>query len=630
MIRKDKHKFRDGTYKTQIRVTDGYRDRASGKAKQLTVKSFGYLEDQANPEKFLEEVIKFDREYKKDKKTVIESTSTKAFYDDDGINLYNFGYKYLEAIYDTLNLDKFFLDADYKGYSLNKTLKYLVINRLINPDSKRATYQRIETMYGLENTLSLSKIYRALDKYAENSIPIQKHLNEQVKKLYGRNTKHAFYDVTNFYFEHDFEDDDEYEEVIPIITDKKKIKDRKLVNYDIDGEIHQFEMAHKGLLKKGVSKEHSLNPIAQLGLFMDDKGLPINMQVFPGNTSDSKTLPPVMSEIKKNYNLERIIVVADKGMNCSENLDMICNNGDGYMFSQILRGKKGVRYQERLFNENLYTIVDEDYKYQIFEETYNSKDPIGNVIERKRKVLIYYSGPEARREKKKRDEKLKKAENSLKNNAFSIVHGYGKYVKQENSVKDTGEVANVKTINVDYDMADNDAKYDGYFCIITSELDFDEKKIRESYHGLWRIEESFRITKSDLIARPVFVRTENHINGHFLICFIALLIIRLLQHKMNYSISVERIVRALNMCSCSEITKGTIHILKKDTFQDFDEKKSKNGVLYKVLTTNNCEETVNDFKKVVEHFDGKVSQSLLNKSVFDKNLRTIKFKVVKS
>lgn len=630
MIRKDKHKFANGTYKTQIRVTDGYRDKKTGKAKQKTIKSFGYLEDQNNPEAFMAEVKKFDIEYKKEKKTVIESTSTKPFYEDEGSNLYNFGYKYLEAVYDSLQLEKFFIDIDYKGHSLNETLKFLVINRLINPDSKRATYQRIEKMYGMDNTLSLPQIYRALDKYAENSIKIQKYMNDKVKEKYGRNTKNAFYDVTNFYFEHDFEDEDEYKEIDPIITDKKEIKKRELVNYEIEGQIHQFEIAHKGMLKKGVSKEHSLNPIAQLGLFMDDKGLPINMQVFPGNTSDSKTLPPVMSEIKKNYGLDRIIVVADKGMNCSENLDNICNNGDGYMVSQILRGKKGKRYQEKLFNDELYTVINEDYKYQLFEEDYSSIDKDGKQITRKRKVLIYYSGPDARREKRKRDEKLRKAENSLKNNAYSIVHGYGKYVKQESIVKDTGEIANVKTVDVNYELADEDAKYDGYFCIITSELGFDEKKIRETYHGLWRIEESFRITKTDLIARPVFVRTENHINGHFLICFIALLIIRLLQQQMNYSLSVERIVRALNMCSCSEITKGTIHILKKDVFKDFDEKIAKSGKSYKSLITNDFEETVEDFKKIIYHFEGIISPSLLNKSVFDKNLESIKFKIVKS
>lgn len=627
MIRKDKHKFADGSFKTQIRVTDGYRDKVTGKPKQTTIKSFGYLEDQTDPEAFMKTVIEFDKEYKKNKRTIIESTSTKPFYEDEGSNLYNFGYKYLEAIYDTLCLEDFFSNIEYKGASLNQTLKFLVINRLINPDSKRATYQRIEKMYGLNSGLSLPQLYRALDKYAENSIQIQKYMNDQVKKIYGRNTKNAFYDVTNFYFEHDFEDDDEYEEVTPIITDKKIIKERKLVSYEIDGEVHQFEMVHKGILKKGVSKEHSLNPIAQLGLFMDDNGLPINMQVFSGNTSDSKTLPPVMSEIKKNYGLDRIIVVADKGMNCSENLDMIVNNGDGYMVSQILRGKKGKRYQENLFDESKYTVIDDDYKYQIFEEGYSGKDKDGKETLRKRKVLIYYNGPDARREKRKREEKLRKAENSLENNAYSIVHGYGKYVKQQNSVKMTGEIANVKTINVDYEQADEDAKYDGYFCIITSELGFDEKKIRETYHGLWRIEESFRITKSDLIARPVFVRTENHINGHFLICFIALLIIRLLQHKMGYSLSVERIVRALNMCSCSEIQKGKIHVVKKDTFQEFDEKQSKNGGVYKLLKITDEEETVNDFKKIITYFEGTVCSSLLNKSSFDMILKEIKFKV---
>ena len=163
--------------------------------------------------------------------------------------------------------------------------------------------------------------------------------------------------------------------------------------------------------------------------------------------------------------------------------------------------------------------------------------------------------------------------------------------------------------------------------IVTSELHYDEKKIREVYHGLWRIEESFRVTKSDLVARPMFLRTENHIKGHIMTCFVALIILRILQHKMNYSLSVERIVRALDMCSCCEISKGIIHVIKKDTFEDFKTATSKDGTVFKTLSLSELQnETIEDFKMILNYYENDQFTSIMNKAAFDKNFNKIKFK----
>lgn len=628
MIRKDKHVFADGSFKTQIRVVEGYRDSKTHKAKQKTIKSFGYLEDQEDQIAFMVEVKAFDLQYKQNKRIVLNETKTKPFHEDESSSLSNFGYRFIETIYDSLQLDKVFNKIDYKGsHSLNEMFKYLVIQRIMNPDSKRATYQMINNFYMKNYDFSLYELYRSLDFYALNSNQIQMHLNNEIKDKIGRNTTECFYDSTNFYFQKDYEDDDTYEEVIPIITDKKEIKRQKLIQViDDEGKEHQFKLI-SGLLKRGVSKEHVVDPIVQLGLMMDGNGIPICTEVFPGNTSDSKTLIPVLNSVKNNFGLNRIVIVADKGMNSNENINIICNNGDGYMFSQILKGKKGKRYEDRLFNESLYTVVDEDYKYQLFTEEYDGFDKDGNKIKRKRKVLIYFNGASARREKRKREEKLQKAEKALSNNVYTYKHGYDKYIKNESFVSSTGEYADYTSSLIDYEKASNEEKYDGYFAIITSELDYDEKKIREVYHGLWRIEDSFRVTKSDIAARPMFVRTENHIKGHILICFVALVILRILQHKMNYSLSVERIVRVLHMCSCSEISKGLIHIVKKDTFEKYTIKKDKSGNEYYTLNLSNLEnETVEDFKYLISFYKTDLCTSIMNKSNFDKYFKTIKLK----
>ena len=154
---------------------------------------------------------------------------------------------------------------------------------------------------------------------------------------------------------------------------------------------------------------------------------------------------------------------------------------------------------------------------------------------------------------KKREEKLKKAEKSTKNNAYGIVHGKDRYIKEETILKETGEVLDerqtAKVSAVDREKAEKDALYDGYFAIITSEMDYDAAKIREVYHGLWRIEESFRIMKSDFDARPIYLNKREHIRAHFLICFVALVILRLIQNRMGIErLSVDRIAEAQTAC----------------------------------------------------------------------------------
>ena len=628
MIRRDRHKFADGTFKTQVRVTEGYRDSKTGKAKQKTIKSFGYLEDRIDQTAFMNEVRKFDSEYKKNKRIVLNETKTRPFYEDSSSDLANFGYRFLETIYDSLELGEFFDSIDYRGkHSLNGMFKFLVIQRIMNPDSKRATHQMSNNFYMKNYDFSLYELYRSLDFYAANSDNMQKHISDVIAKAIGRSTAECFYDSTNCYFQKDYEDDDGYEEVIPVITDKKEIKRQNLIGVTDDKGIkHQFRTV-SGLLKRGVSKEHAVDPIVQLGLMMDSNGIPISVKAFPGNTSDSKTLIPILTAVKRNYSIDRTVVVADKGMNCNDNIDTICNNGDGYVFSQILKGKKGKRYADRLFDESLYTVVDKDYKYQLFEEDYEGHDSDGKKITRRRKVLIYWNGASARREKHKRDEKLRKAEKALTNNAYTYKHGYDKYISNDSVVSSTGELADQTVSSIDYERAKEEEKYDGYFAIVTSELNYDEKKIRGVYHGLWRIEDSFRVMKSDLAARPMFVWTENHIKGHVLICYVALIILRILQHKMNYSLSVERIVRALHMCSCSEISKGLIHVIKKDTFEKYKINKDKDGNEYCSLMLSETEnETVEDFKLLLSYYDADLCTSMMNKAAFDKYIKSIKLK----
>ena len=577
MIRYDKHKLKSGI-KTQVRVVEGYRDKDS-KMKQRTIKNFGYLEDHVNDPAFIEQVTKFNEEYfkvKKDNKVL----DIKPFYLDESSVTYNYGYRFLESVYETLELDKFFNNLDTNcEFPLNTIFKYLVIQRILNPDSKRATYQLKNNMYGFDNNFELHHIYRALDIFNKVKVELQKYINDRIKEIIGRDSSYAYYDVTNYYNEIDFPKDE------------------------------------NDLRQRGVSKEHRVDPIIQLGLFIDSNGIPISMSLFRGNTSDTKTLQPVMKEIKENYNLNRLIVVADKGLNSSSNINYIVNNKDGYVVSQIIRGKKGKRYQEKLFDESLYTYNKErTFKYQEFIEEYQIINKEGKQETQKRKVLIYWKLEDAILEARKRDDKLERAIKSLGNNAYAIKHTYEQYIKEIHTVDKTGEAADKLERVLDENKINEDALYDGYFCIITSELDYDYKKILEVYGSLWKIEESFRITKSDLEVRPIYVSNESRINGHFLTCYVALVLIRLLQYKMNYTMSVERIVRALNSSKCIMEKDGVIRILRNETVIELEDDE-----------TIESDQALGDYLKIIEAYKCSIPQSKYRVKQFQTFLKTIKY-----
>lgn len=577
MIRFDKHTRKDGI-KTQVRVVEGYR--IGNKIKQRTVKDFGYLEDQTDKDAFVASVKKFDEDYKKEK-SALKKNNRKRFYEDDNNIKYNYGYKFLSAIYDSLELDKFFnLNVDFKGqYDLNEILKYLSIQRVLNPSSKRHTTQIMRNLYNQNNDFDLADVYRSLDKFSDYSVKIQKYINDKIVEKIGRNFEYGYYDVTNYYCE---------------------------VNYpDSEG----------GLRQRGVSKEHRTDPIIQLGLFMDENSLPVCMSIFPGNTSDSLTLQPTMNKIKENYSLKKIIAVADKGMNSSKNINYLVNSGNGYVFSQILRGKKGTRYHEIMFDENGYQYnQNKTFKYKTFIEDYDAIDINGKKIKRQRKVLIYWKYEDALMAARKRDDKLNKALKSLGNNAFTIKHAYDEYIKNLYTTE-KGEIADTLVKTIDYEKAREDAKYDGYFAIITSELDYDYSKILSTYSGLWRIEESFRITKSQLEARPIFVRTTKHIEGHFLVCFISLLLLRLLQKKMNYSLSAERIIDALNTSSCIKDSMNKIKVLRNDEVLIYNESLK--------LTFDN--QVTNDLIAIINSFETEIPYAEYTVEEFNKYLNSIKY-----
>ncbi len=601
MIRKDKKTFKDGSVKTQVRVTEGYRPYPNSSPKQRTVKSFGYLEDQTDPEAFWKEVNDCNNSLKHKRDLRIEIPVSELMYSENN-RILNYGYKFPESVYHLLGIDDFFekyqKGSKFRGkYSLNEAFRYLVMDRILYPASKREAASRLLNYYGLKSEFDLPDIYRALDQFALVFYDLQRFVSEQVASHFGRDLQYSFYDVTNYYTEKDFADPDE------------DYRDRS-------GNM----VSGPALGQKGVSKEHQLTPIIQMGLFMDGNGVPVCMDVFRGNMSDSDTLKENLDGFKKEYGIDRTVVVADKGMNCSHNIDLLCSQGDGYVFSQVLKGTKGKRYQEDLFSpEGWQEAPDGSYKWKLITEEYQGHDISFGIrdgqktekkkaVKRKRKVLLYWSKADAEMAAKKREEKLKKAEKSTKNNAYGIAHGKGRYVKEETVMKETGEVLDekqtVKVPVVDEEKAKKDALYDGYFAIITSELDYDAAKIREVYHGLWRIEESFRIMKSDFDARPIYLNKREHIRAHFLICFVALVILRLIQKGMGEKrLSAARIAEALRQANCLLERGGYVRLLDVGGKIRYEESRNpKSGKMVPTLKFSSEDQVALDYRRIQETF----------------------------
>jgi len=594
MIRKDPKK-RGGVVKTHVRVVEGYRPGPGMPTKQRTIRSFGYLEDQKDPVAFMAMVEEFNANFKDDVPLRIEVASNALMYSEENRRL-NYGYKFLEAVYNLLEVNSFIKGYEkshrFRGdYSPGDIFKFLVLLRILSPDSKRASCQMKDGFYGMRTDFTLPDIYRSLDHFADFEVELQRHLNERVKETIGRDLSYAFYDVTNYFFEIDFPDGED------------------------------------DLRKKGVSKEHRVDPIVAMGLFMDSNGLPVSMSIFPGNTSDSLTLQPTMKDIKESYGLGRLVVVADKGLNSSKNIDVIVNNGDGFVFSQILKGKKGQRYNEKLFEKSGWVSNEGDtYKYKLFEEEYEGKNKDGEKEIRTRKVLLYWSKAEADMARRKREEKLEKAERSVKNNAYGIKKGVEEYTKEDIVDTETGEILeNTKKLrSVDLEKAEKDAMYDGYFCIITSELDYDERKIRQTYGGLWRIEQSFRIMKTDLYARPVFVSKNEHIRAHFLICFVALLVIRIIQHRMGEkALSAERIARALGAATCKVLKGGIVQLDDVGGAIAFQKVRNKKGEIVETLAYSDEDQIALDYKAIQDTFGTDFYNIYPRQEVFNKFLKNI-------
>jgi len=453
---------------------------------------------------YQEEVKRMNEERQKEKEVKkISSVSPEKY----------LGYFPLKSILDQIGvkayIDLFKYSTDY-DFDLFEVLSSLIYARAVAPCSKRKTYNEVLPSLYQDYDFSYDQLLEGLAFYGNDYEKFVEMFNNLIARKYPLSTDTTYFDCTNFYFEIDREDD---------------------------------------FRRKGPSKENRRDPIIGMGLLLDSNQIPIGMKLYPGNESEKPLIRDIVNKLKQRNNITgRTVQVADKGLNCSENILSALANKDGYLFSKSV---KQLPEKEKvwIFLENGYKSVTDTegnviYKFKEcideFEYTYTDEKGKKKKVPIKEKRVITYNPALASKKRYEINRMVEKAKSLSASMAKRSEYGEAsKYVSFKSTSKGKTTEDKVKAV-INTDAIQEDLRLAGYNLLVTSELKMKAEDIYNTYHNLWRIEESFRIMKSDLDARPVFLQKEETIKGHFLICYLTVLLERIFQFhilKDKYSSS---------------------------------------------------------------------------------------------
>lgn len=416
------------------------------------------------------------------------------------------GYFPLKSINDSLGVENYIkLMQTVTGLKFNvfSMMSALVYARAVLPCSKSKTYDEVIPRLFGQYDFSLSQLYSGLEYLGSEYEKIIEIYNHQIGMKFSFDTSRTYFDCTNFYFEIDKEDD---------------------------------------LRRKGPSKENRREPIVGLGLLLDANQIPIGMKIYPGNESEKPVIRNIIDDLKKRNNISgKTIQVADKGLNCAENIIHALKAGDGYIFSKSVKQlpetektwillENDFRDVKNQTGELLYRIKEciDDFPY-----TYTDSHGHNKTVKLREKRIVTFNPQLAKKQRYEINRQVEKAKIlracQAKRSEYGDSAKYVTFVAADKHGKETGDkvkaVINEKAVLKSLELA-------GYNLLTTSETDMTDSEIYSAYHNLWRIEESFRIMKTQLDARPVYLQKEETITGHFLICYLTVLLTRLLQFKI--------------------------------------------------------------------------------------------------
>lgn len=504
-----------------VRVVHSYRDSETNKPKMKVIKNYGNLEKLLKQDKnFLE---KLEKEIKEKNERLKESALDKIKkieadnFEKEGLVRKNYGYLVYEKIWQELGISRWIKDIKTRSkIEIEEILKQLVFQRLLTPSSKKSAYDHRENYVDFRNDLILEDYYRVLDIIYDEKEKLEKHLNNTLKKKFNRELNVVLYDVTTYYFE----------------SVKKD-------------EIKGF----------GFSKDNKVNQVqVVMGLLIDNNGIPISYELYPGNTSEFSTLYPVIKDLKEKYKLKKVIVAADRGLNSGKNLFLLKELGLDYVMAYKLKGAKK-EIKEKLFEDGY--IVEKEFKYKLIEHVKEIRID-GKTEKIQDNLLLGYSEKRAKKDKADRQRLLDKADRLLNNPSMmkqELKKGGKKFIKVTKGNLD---------IELDVKQIEEAEKMDGFFAIEYSQKELTGREVREIYGSLWKIEDSFRVLKTNLEARPIFVWSEKRIRAHFLICYLALVIERYLEKLLkdnNVNLSTAKIQEAIR-----NTTLGSVETLMGDYY----------------------------------------------------------------
>ncbi len=517
-------------------------------------------------------VKKYNEEHCK-KEIITIKKNNKKIIEPNINNYFNVGYLFLEKIYNQLNIKNIcdFIQSKYQfHFDLNEILSYLVYARIIYPSSKLETFNQCKNFIK-QPSFELHDEYRSLSYIAQNMDFIQEELFNNSKNVMNRNSKVIYYDCTNYFFEIDNQDD---------------------------------------LRKYGISKEHRPNPIVGMGLFMDGDGLPLSFNIYPGNKNEQTTLIPEESKIINNFKLDdsKIILCTDAGLSSDEIKKFNIKDNRGFVITQSIKKLKE-KYKKQIFDKsnwrivndlkNVYDLSNIENDTTLREKYYNTL--FYKIIETETKsvkqdLIVTFSFKYLDYNRTIRNNQIERAKKSIESGNVTRKgknqNDYRRFIDSLN-ITDEGEVAENIEYCINEDIIKQEEIYDGYYGLTTN-LIGEIEEILKIVKGRWEIEESFKIMKSDFLARPVNLSREDRIKAHFMTCFISLLIYRILERKLNCKYTTTEILKTIRNMNVLE-SKGDGYIpgyTRNDLTDDLHETFG--------FRTDYEINTYKDFKKIFE------------------------------
>ena len=456
---------------------------------------------------------------------------------------FNCGYLFLQSLYSDLHFNNICRNIKNRHnyeFNLNSILSDQIFSRILHPSSKRSSFSFAKTLLE-QPTYDLHDVYRALSVLATESDYIQSEIYRYSNAIHKRNAKVLYYDCTNYYF-----------------------------------EIEQ----ENGSKKYGKCKENRPNPIIGMGLFMDADGFPLAFDLYPGNQNEQKTLKPLEQKVIRDFQCSEFIYCSDSGLGSKDNKLFNDIGGRSYVITQSLKKlRKEDRdialnpKQYRKLGSNKFIDLREldETNPEIFESIYYKEIPIESKKISETLIVTYspkYRAYQARIREKQIERAIKMigTGNKVKKNHHN-PNDPTRFIKKT-SITANGEVADKELCELNQDVIDKEAMYDGFYGVCT-DLDGDISEIIAINKRRWQIEECFRIMKTEFEARPIYLQREDRIKAHFLICFLSLLIYRLLESKLENKYTVEETIDTLrNMQVCAIEAYGYIPTYKRTELTD--------------------------------------------------------------